>query len=244
VPYLTLLGIAAGEHARGSLYYYPTHFVHAVRAAQAAGRSLNALLFENDEVSGGRRAAIESMLARPPAQALFGINPDAWTGTLADPGNFREPTGWARLNAAVGTGDVLVILSDPMRFNLGTATGADMGPSDLELIGVQTRTLQPAPSLVVHVIFVTSNLGVPATGNVHPYAAYVQDIVAHWTGLIAPAGAVVQAVGVQWGAFLALVAAYEIGPSAASVASAFQELRNDIQATLVRLWPGDHHQLW
>ena len=249
-PYIDSLQISAGQRTAGAADYYPTHFIHAIRGAQAAGRPINGYIFEIDTVPGGRRAAIAAWLANPAAVAACGVaaNP-AWTVTLAPPpGDFRDAASWSGFGAALGSGDVLVAFSDPMGFKPKmTNNRADMEPADFTIIWPHFAALRPMPSIVVHVIFaIGGNAG--AWGG--SYLTATNAIHASWTAAIASAGVPIATpnsasarFGVQWGGFLVVVCAWESGPSAAGLSAAFPILQSDILATLRPLWPGRNRRL-
>lgn len=243
-PYLGSLQASAGQRAGGAADYYPTHFIHAIRAAQAAGRPINAYLFENDGVAAGRRAAITAWLANPgAAHPWLGVVP-AWTATLApQSGNFRDPASWGGLGLAVGNGDILLAFSDPMAFLPGAAVlhSDKMGPNDFNIIWKQFAALNPIPSIAVHVVFAVG--GNPGAWN--SWLAATDAIHNAWSAAIVGAGlqtspphAKTARVGVQWGGFLVVVCVWETGSLAQGLLNALPSLQGDLDAVLTSLWTG------
>jgi len=246
IPYLDSHGISAGQRAAGAADFYPTHFIHAIRGVQAAGRPINAYLFENDGVAAGRRAAITAWLANPAAAAICRVAAiPAWTATLAPlPGDFRDAASWIGFGPALGDGEVLLAFSDPMGFWPGIAAGADMGPADFGIIWPQFAALHPTPSIAVHVVFAVG--GHPGAWPPHnPWLAATDAIHRAWSAAIAGAGlptvfphAGTARLGVQWGGFLVVVCVWETGPLAQGLLGALPGLQGDLGAVLPNLWGG------
>jgi len=245
IPYLDSLGNAAGQRAAGAADFYPTHFIHAMRGAQAAGCPINAYLFENDGVAVGRRAATSAWLANPAAAGTWLAAAPAWAATLAPkPGDFRNPASWIGLGPALGGGEILLVFSDPMGFRPGNAAGADMGPADFGIIWPHFAALHPAPSIAVHVVFaVGGNPGAWPAPN--PWLAATDAIHSAWSAAIAGVGlptvlphARTARLGVQWGGFLVVVCVWETGPTAQGLLGGLPGLQADLGAVLPNLWGG------
>ena len=188
--------------------WYPTHFVHAARAANHYSCPVTALLFEvnaADAVPRGhpqedRRAEIATFLADKRARRNVGVS--AFEGTLApSPGDFRDPACWP--DAQAWAGRALVVVSDPLEYRPERDPGGSrFGTADLNRLRKRLDdSFSPQPDHCTHVLFTSANLGTWGGS-----ASTATDSLSEaWRTQFAPRGAATWCSACFWGGFLVFV---------------------------------------
>lgn len=263
-PYFEAIQIADQQKNSGANGYYPTHFIHAIRAAQAANRHISAFLFENDSAGTGRQQAIKNWLANANHQAVWLKQNPTYKVTLAPHrSDFRSRESWSGLPEALGQGEILLIFSDPMNFLPEPSARslkrkvkedrskvlASMYPFDfVNCIIPMIERITPFPPLIVHVIFAIGGNPGAWWGR---FDRATECIFNSWRDAVSrkiptAQGTHFKHIGVQWGGFLVVVCIFDssglsVGSSGAQVersAMSFAEVVDDVRSVLDQLWSG------
>lgn len=216
---------------RSTAAVYPTHFVHAACTVQSRGRSFEALLFENDfqtcSEHGSARDAINAFVCDAAAQRLAGLDPARSRISLAElPGNFRDD--W-QPRQVTPSAPLLAMMSDPHTYEHGKR--ARMERSDLALLRhrLDSSGYSDFP-LVIHVLFLTGNLGADR------HEAFAGEAADQWRDNFVPSSArsVLRAV-TKWGGFMAFFGAYSTENRSDDWACSGARLFGDVDQTLATL---------
>jgi hypothetical protein len=173
---------------------YPTHFIHAARAARAESCELAAWLFEDDSKRESGEASRHADLLRMRSADVPGL---ASLSVTARPASFRDALGTA---IAPKTGpDACVAFSDPMRYKPDTPNpgGADLGRDDLEAVGAGLRALFPNVVTASQAVFLGD-----ANGRAR---GWKESICAQWRERFPARGQRNSCRVIEWGGFAVLV---------------------------------------